>query len=111
MLGRSVGAGTAAGARPSFLDDAGLRQWLLLLPGTIWMAVFVGVPVGSIILFSFWKSGFAGLVPVYNVKNYVNLPIESDLLEHHAVDLRGGIDYARRGDRCLPIRPPTASGA
>jgi putative spermidine/putrescine transport system permease protein len=69
----AVGAGTAAGARPSFLDDAGLRQWLLLLPGTIWMAVFVGIPVGSIILFSFWKSGFAGLVPVYNVKNYVNL--------------------------------------
>jgi len=37
------------------------------------MAVFVGIPVASIILFSFWKSGFAGLMPSYNVKNYVNL--------------------------------------
>src|SRR5580704_5607450 len=68
-----AGAGTAASTRPLFLNDAGLRQWLLLLPGTIWMAVFVGIPVASIILFSFWKSGFAGLVPVYNVRNYVNL--------------------------------------
>jgi ABC-type spermidine/putrescine transport system permease subunit I len=48
-----------------------LRNWLLVLPGTIWMAVFVGIPVASIILFSFWKSGFAGLVPDYSVRNYV----------------------------------------
>src|SRR5438552_877175 len=51
--------------------DSGLRNWLLLLPGTVWMVVFVGVPVGSIVLFSFWKSGFAGLVPDYSLKNYV----------------------------------------
>jgi len=37
------------------------------------MSVFVGIPIASIILFSFWRSGFAGLVPDYNVKNYVNL--------------------------------------
>ena len=43
------------------------------MPGTLWMAVFVGVPVISILLFSFWKSGFAGLTPTYNVQNYVNL--------------------------------------
>jgi len=62
------------GERLSFLDHhPGLRNWLLLLPGTIWMSVFVGIPIASIILFSFWKSGFAGLVPDYNVKNYVNL--------------------------------------
>ena len=50
-----------------------LSNWLLLLPGTLWMAVFVGVPVVSILLFSFWKSGFAGLAPNYNLQNYVNI--------------------------------------
>ena len=50
-----------------------LSNWLLLLPGTLWMAVFVGVPVVSILLFSFWKSGFAGLTPNYNLQNYVNI--------------------------------------
>jgi putative spermidine/putrescine transport system permease protein len=48
-------------------------SWLLVLPGTLWMAVFVGVPVISILLFSFWKSGFAGLTPNYNIQNYVNI--------------------------------------
>ena len=71
--GPAASVGTAAAAGASFLNNARLRQWLLLLPGTLWMAVFVGIPVGSIILFSFWKSGFAGLTPVYNVKNYVTL--------------------------------------
>src|SRR5436190_15195847 len=61
--------GTAESPPPA----GGTANWLLVLPGTIWMAVFVGIPVASIIVFSFWRSGFAGLVPDYNVKNYVNL--------------------------------------
>lgn len=57
--------------RRSLLDRySGLRSWLLVLPGTIWMAVFIGIPVASIVLFSFWKSGFAGMVPDYSLKNY-----------------------------------------
>jgi len=51
----------------------GLRSWLLVLPGTIWMAIFVGIPMASIVLFSFWKSGFAGLVPDYSIRNYASL--------------------------------------
>ena len=47
-----------------------LGSWLLVLPGTIWMVVFVGIPLASIVVFSFWKSGFAGLRPDYNLKNY-----------------------------------------
>jgi putative spermidine/putrescine transport system permease protein len=63
---RSAERSAAAGA-------GGTVNWLLVLPGTLWMAVFVGIPVVSIIMFSFWRSGFAGLVPDYNIKNYVNL--------------------------------------
>jgi putative spermidine/putrescine transport system permease protein len=66
--------GEAARA-PSMLQTRhpALGSWLLVLPGTLWMALFVGIPMASIILFSFWKSGFAGLTPAYNLKNYASL--------------------------------------
>lgn len=51
----------------------GLRSWLLVLPGTAWMVIFVGIPLASIILFSFWKSGFSGLRPDYNLQNYAKI--------------------------------------
>ena len=51
----------------------GVASWLLVLPGTLWMMLFVGIPLASIVLFSFWRSGFAGLVPDYNVENYAAL--------------------------------------
>jgi len=58
----------------AFLDrHPGVTSWLLVLPGTIWMMLFVGIPLASIVLFSFWRSGFAGLVPDYNVENYAAL--------------------------------------
>jgi putative spermidine/putrescine transport system permease protein len=48
-----------------------LRSWLLVLPGTLWMAVFVGIPLFSIVMFSFWRSGFSGMVADYSLRNYV----------------------------------------
>ena len=60
--------------RVAFRDHhPGVASWLLVLPGTIWMMLFVGIPLASIVLFSFWRSGFAGLVPDYNVENYAAL--------------------------------------
>jgi putative spermidine/putrescine transport system permease protein len=54
-------------------DKPGLTTALLLLPGTLWMLVFVGVSLVSIVLFSFWTSGFAGLRPDYTLANYQSL--------------------------------------
>jgi len=51
----------------------GLTTGLLLLPGTLWMLVFVGVSLVSIVVFSFWTSGFTGLRPEYTLANYQNL--------------------------------------
>jgi putative spermidine/putrescine transport system permease protein len=47
-----------------------LTTGLLLLPGTLWMLVFVGTSLASIVLFSFWTSGFTGLRPEYTLANY-----------------------------------------
>ncbi|MFM9108568.1 MAG: ABC transporter permease [Chloroflexota bacterium] len=50
-----------------------LSTFLLLLPGTLWMLLFVGVSLGSIVVFSFWTSGFTGLKPDYTLDNYRRL--------------------------------------
>jgi putative spermidine/putrescine transport system permease protein len=51
----------------------GLTTGLLLLPGTLWMLVTVGTALISIVVFSFWTSGFAGLRPEYTLANYQSL--------------------------------------
>jgi putative spermidine/putrescine transport system permease protein len=50
-----------------------LTTWLLLLPGTLWMLLFVGTSLVSIVVFSFWTSGFTGLKPDYTLANYQSL--------------------------------------
>jgi putative spermidine/putrescine transport system permease protein len=51
----------------------GLTRTLLLLPGTLWMLIFVGTSLASIVLFSFWTSGFTGLKPDRTLANYESL--------------------------------------
>lgn len=64
----------ARSAAPSFFArHPGLGSWLLVLPGTAWMVIFVGIPLASIVMFSFWKSGFAGLRADYNIGNYTKI--------------------------------------
>jgi putative spermidine/putrescine transport system permease protein len=50
-----------------------LVSWALVLPGTLWMAFFVAIPLATIIVISFWHSGFAGLVPAHTLENYQSL--------------------------------------
>ena len=50
-----------------------LTTGLLLLPGTLWMLLFVGTALVSIVVFSFWTSGFTGLRPEYTLANYETL--------------------------------------
>jgi putative spermidine/putrescine transport system permease protein len=57
----------------AFRGKPGWTTFFLLLPGTLWMLVFVGISLGSIIVFSFWTSGFMGLRPEYTLENYRNL--------------------------------------
>jgi putative spermidine/putrescine transport system permease protein len=51
----------------------GLTTGLLLLPGTLWMLLTVGTALVSIVVFSFWTSGFTGLRPEYTLANYQSL--------------------------------------
>lgn len=60
-------------ATESHRGGTSLGQWLLLAPGTLWILLFVGIPMVSILVFGFWKSGFAGLQPDFNFKNYAQI--------------------------------------
>jgi putative spermidine/putrescine transport system permease protein len=54
----------------AFAKKPGVTTWLLVLPGTLWQLVFVGVSLVSVVLFSFWTSGFGGLEAEYTLENY-----------------------------------------
>ena len=80
---RNMGAvPTAAGERTATISGRvvnalrgkpALTAGLLLLPGTLWMLLFVGTSLVSIVAFSFWTSGFTGLRPEYTLANYQSL--------------------------------------
>jgi putative spermidine/putrescine transport system permease protein len=80
---RNIGtAPTAAGERTTTISGRivnalhgkpALTTGLLLLPGTLWMLLFVGTSLVSIVVFSFWTSGFTGLRPEYTLANYQSL--------------------------------------
>src|SRR5919107_1240551 len=76
------GAPVAASERPATVSGRvvnalrgkpALTTGLLLLPGTLWMLLFVGTSLVSIVVFSFWTSGFTGLRPEYTLANYQSL--------------------------------------
>lgn len=68
----SAGQASTAGSDQS-ASGGGWLTWLLLFPGTLWIALFVGTPLVSIVVFGFWKSGFAGLQPDFNLVNYAQI--------------------------------------
>lgn len=47
-----------------------LGKWLSLLPGLVCLIVFVLVPLGAMIVSSFWRSSVDGVEPVWNLDNY-----------------------------------------
>lgn len=46
--------------------------WLLLLPGTIWMALFLVVPMLMMIYVSFWTQKTFSIIPTMTVQSWVN---------------------------------------
>ncbi len=47
-----------------------LINWILVAPAALWELLVVGIPMVSILLFSFWQSGFGGLQPNFTLQNY-----------------------------------------
>jgi putative spermidine/putrescine transport system permease protein len=50
--------------------DGGFPVPILIAPATIWLVVFLFLPLVSIFVFSFWKSSGHGMVPTFTFDNY-----------------------------------------
>jgi putative spermidine/putrescine transport system permease protein len=63
----------APGRLRGLTQKPGFRTFLLVGPGTLWQLVLVGASLVSVVLFSFWSSGFAGLHADYTLENYKDI--------------------------------------
>ena len=50
--------------------DGGFPVPILIAPATLWLVVFLFLPLISIFVFSFWKSSGHGMVPTFTLENY-----------------------------------------
>jgi putative spermidine/putrescine transport system permease protein len=50
--------------------ETGFPIPILIAPATIWLVVFLFLPLLSIFIFSFWKSTGHGMVPAFTLENY-----------------------------------------
>jgi putative spermidine/putrescine transport system permease protein len=52
--------------------ETGFPVGWLITPATVWLVIFLVLPLASIIVFSFWTSSGKGLVPDPTLANYAN---------------------------------------
>lgn len=48
----------------------GFSTWILIAPGSLWVVIFLVIPLISIIVFSFWRFTGHGMEPDFNLSNY-----------------------------------------
>ena len=61
---------TLAAVARSRRKEAGFPVGWLIAPGTLWLLVFLVVPLASIIVFSVWRSSGYGMEPDFTLENY-----------------------------------------
>jgi len=59
-------------AEPRIRRDPGFPVLWLIAPATLWLVVFLFLPLLAIFIFSFWKASGHGLSPAFTLENYQN---------------------------------------
>lgn len=57
------------------------RFWLLVLPGAAFLAVFLFLPLLSIVVFSFWRTESYTMIREWNIDNYLRLVTDPTYLK------------------------------
>ncbi len=70
LIGDQPAAPRAATALRRFRRDPGFHAGWLVAPATLWLLVFLVVPLVSIIVFSFWKSTGYGMAVDFTLGHY-----------------------------------------
>ncbi len=72
LIGRQPLAPTAFEAAANIRRETGFPTGWLIAPATLWLLVFLVLPLVSIVIFSFWKSTGHGLEPDFTLKHYAD---------------------------------------
>src|SRR5271156_4626127 len=57
-------------AERKYSREPGFPVPILIAPATLWLIVFLFLPLISIFIFSFWKGTGHGMVPAFTLQNY-----------------------------------------
>ena len=72
LIGEQPGAGTAEVAVRIFRREPGFPVGWLVAPATVWIIIFLVVPLASIVVFSFWESTGHGMEPGFSLRHYAD---------------------------------------
>jgi len=70
LIGGAAVAHTEEDVKRKYRREPGFPVPILIAPATIWLVVFLFLPLISIFIFSFWKSSGHGMVPTFTLENY-----------------------------------------
>jgi putative spermidine/putrescine transport system permease protein len=70
LIGGAPVAHTEEDVKRKYRREPGFPVPILIAPATIWLVVFLFLPLISIFIFSFWKSSGHGMVPTFTLDNY-----------------------------------------
>jgi putative spermidine/putrescine transport system permease protein len=70
LIGSAPVAHTDEDVRRKYRREPGFPVSILIAPATIWLVLFLFLPLISIFIFSFWKSSGHGMVPTFTLENY-----------------------------------------
>ena len=70
LIGSQPTPPTTAGEAKQFRREAGFPTGWLIAPATIWLIVFLVIPLISIVVFSFWTSSGHGMEPDLTLHHY-----------------------------------------
>ena len=70
LIGSAPPIATGAEAKRKYRREPGFPVPILIAPATLWLVVFLLLPLVSIFIFSFWKSTGHGMTPAFTIENY-----------------------------------------
>src|SRR5271154_4812637 len=70
LIGGAPVVPDAAEAERKYSREAGFPVPILIAPATLWLVVFLFLPLISIFIFSFWKTTGHGMTPSFTLDHY-----------------------------------------
>jgi putative spermidine/putrescine transport system permease protein len=86
LIGDAPIAPPAAAAARKYRREPGFPVPWLIAPATLWLFVFLFLPLLSIFVFSFWKSTGHGMAPAFSLEHYRDFFASEGFFDPHHAD-------------------------